>query len=228
MTKGYELFKFFNFCILIKNKYTNSVILGSTNEISNKISLSYYLTNKYLKQGLKNGLLVKIDKGYKVAKYDDLIKSLNLQGKIQNYSFYKDGTLQELIIKNSFIIALYNFKAQQFKAEQKSKILSIRKRIATGQRVNKKQYQQSKKECANFMNQIVTGQKHLKKILGFSQQTCYQLLKIWDKVGFITRKVVFSNKIDPFYDNYTLNMNKGKMVVLGSKITLNSLVVTEI
>lgn len=225
MSKKYELFKLFNFCILIKRQYVNSVILGSTNQISNKLNHSYYLTSKYLKLGLKLGLITKINNGYKVSTYDSLIKSLGLQGKIQNYSFYKTGTLQELIIKNSFIIALYNFKAQEFKANQKNNILSIRKRIATGQRITKKQYQQSKKECVNFLNQIVTGQKHLKKILGFSQQTCYQLLKIWDNMGFITRKVVFSNKIDPFYDNYTLNMNNGKMIVLGSKITLNPLVV---
>lgn len=228
MSKKYQLFKVFIFCILIKNKYVNSVILGSINQISTKLNLSYYLTSKYLKLGLKLGLIESINNGYRVKSYDDLITSLGLQGKIQNYSFYKNGTFQELIIKNSFIIALYNFKAQEFKAKQKNNILSIQKRIATGQRVSKKQYQQSKKECANFMNQIVTGQKHLQKILGFSQQTCYQLLKIWDKVGFITRKVVFSKNIDPFYNNYTLNMNKGKMIVLGSKITLNSLVVTEI
>lgn len=226
MTKHYELFKFFNFCILIKRQYVNSIVLGTPNEISNKINTSYYLTRKYLNYGLKNGLITKTSSGYRVASYNKLIESLGLSSKIENYSFYKVGNLQELIIKNSFVIALHNFKAQEFKIKQKKDILSIRKRIATGQVITRKEYNKSNKECANLKDSIVTGQKHLKKILGFSQQTCYELLKIWSNIGLITRKVVYSTKIDPFYDNYVLNMTNGKMIVLGSKVELTHLVVT--
>ena len=221
MTKNYELFKFFNFCILIKRQYSNSIILGSKNEISNKINHSYYLTSKSLSYGLKIGLIKEIKGGFKVASYNDLIKALDLQGKIENYSFFKVGNYQELIIKNAFVIALQNFKAQEFKIKQKKNILSIRKRIATGQRITKKQYNQSKNECANLKQSIVTGQKHLQNILGFSQQTCYNLLKIWADFGLITRKVVYSKNIDPFYDNCNYLLK-----VLGSKITINPLVVT--
>lgn len=228
MTKKYELLKFFCFCILIKRQYVNSIILGTCNEISHKINTSYYLTKKYLNYGLKNGLIVKTKKGYKVASYNKLIQALGLPAKIENYSFSKEGNLQELIIKNSFVIALHNFKAQEFKIKEKKNILSIRNKIATGQVISKKEYNKRNKTCANLNESIVTGQKHLSKILGFSQNTSYNLLKIWDSVGYITREVVFSKKVDPFYNDYLLNMNLGKMIVLGSKISINHLVVTKI
>lgn len=228
MTKRYELFKFFNFAILIKRQYNNSVILGSYNELSKKLNLSYYLTKRYINFGLKIGLIHKLPNGFKIASYDNLITKLGLADKIENYSFYKIGNLQELIIKNSFIIALHNFKAQEFKIKEKKKILSIKNRIATGQRISKADYSKSKKECANFLSSIVTGQKHLNKILGFSQNTCFNLLKIWHSFGFISRKVVYSNNIDPFNTSYILRLDKGNHISLGSKIVLNPLVVTKI
>jgi hypothetical protein len=69
-------------------------------------------------------------------------------------------------------------------------------------------------------NFIVTGQKHLSKLLFISQGQANNLLNIWANMGLIYRTIMYSSAFDKNEYNYSLSLNK-PMICLGSKIVLN-------
>lgn len=206
---------------MVKRHYVNSVILGSKHTISKKLGMSDYMCRSLLNYGLKNSLIREIKNGYLFEKYDTIISHLGLDN-IKKYSFVKYGNLEQLLEVNSYIIARANFKQQEFNIKQKTKYFAIKKKIETGQYIKKSEYRIFTKKCVQSVNKsIVTGQKHLSKILGVSQGSAYNLMLKWVKNGFITRELSFSKNFDRFEDNpKLLRLAIGNFICDGSIIKM--------
>jgi hypothetical protein len=218
MSKGLQRINFLNFAILVKRQYANSVVLGSKHSISLKVGVSDYQCRTFINYGLKNGLIKEINGGYKLTSYDNIIEHLNI-GSIKKYSFYKFGTFEQLKDVNLYVIARANFKQQEFNIKQKTKYLTIKKRIETGKYITKAEYRFYNKKCVQSVNKIiVTGQKHISKLLQVSQGMAYRLMLKWVELGFIQRKVSFSKNFDRFDDNRLLRLSIGNYICDGSII----------
>lgn len=209
---------------MVKRHYSNSVILGSKHEISKKLGLSDHICRSLINYGLKNNLIKEIDNGYIFSKYDIIISHLGIdESNINKYSFVKFGNLDQLMEVNSYVIARVNFKQQEFNIKQKTKYFSIKKRIETGKYIKKAEYRfYNKLKCVQSVNKsIVTGQKHIAKILNTSQGTAYNLMLKWVNRGFIKREVGFSKLFDRFEDNQRLlRLAIGNFICDGSVVKL--------
>lgn len=220
MTKGLQRINFLNFAITAKRQYVNSVLLGSKHAISLKLNISDYQCRTLINYGLKNGLIREIKGGYVFEEYDTIIKHIGLEN-IKRYSFCKFGNLKQLFERNTYVIARANYKQQAFIIKQKTKYLTIKNKIETGKYITRTEYRFFNNKCVQSVNKsIVTGQKHISKLLGLSQGLSYKLLLKWVELKFITRKIAFSKNFDRFEDNRLLRLEIGNFICDGSVIKL--------
>ncbi len=227
MTKGLQQIQFLCFAIICKRQYINSVVLGSINQISIKIGVTDYQIRKQINYGLKNGLITQNKGGYIFAKYSTIIEHIEAVGNAKHYDFYKEGNYSELVEKNLFIIALNNFKTQQFRAKQTIRLKQLNS-LATVPTEVKGQFSKSdyslylkNKNRVLGADYIVTGQKHLSKILKVSQGLANKLLNRWAELGLFFRTIIYLSFFDKNEYNYSLNMAIPK-ICIGSKIVLTS------
>jgi len=227
MTKGLSQVQFLCFAIIVKRNYCNSIILGSLNQISNKLGVTDYITRKQINYGLKNGLIAKIKGGYKVQKYKSILEHLDAITHIKHIKLFKEGNFAELVEKNLYAIARVNFNQQLFRGKQSETIKELRKLVTEETEIkgqfNKKDYDLYKKSKQRVLgeNYIVTGQKHLCKLLNISQGLASKLLSRWSELRLIFRTIIYTPFFDSNDTNYSLNLNK-PMICLGSKIGLIS------
>lgn len=227
MTKGLQQIQFLNFAILCKELYRNSVVLGSINQISHKLNLSDHQTRKQVAYGLRNKLIFKIKRGYIFSKYSNIINNIDAVKVAKHYHFYKKGTFKELTEYNLFVIAKQNFIQQQFRGNQSETIRKVKK-LATAKTERKDLF--TKKEYSIYQkglnrvlgeNFIVTGQKHLCKLLNISQGLAARLLSLWANQKLFFRTIMYSSFFDKNNFNYSLNTAIPK-ICIGSKISLIS------
>lgn len=227
MTKGLIQANFLSFAIKVKAKYRNSVILGSINQISKKLEVSDYITRKQINYGLKNGLIVKIKGGYQVAKYKDVLNSIDSIKHIKHIKLFKEGTFSELVEKNLYAIARVNFNQQLFRGKQSATIKELRKLVTEETEMkgqfSKKEYDLYNKSKHRVLgeNYIVTGQKHLSKLLNISQGLACKLLSRWSELRLIFRTIIYTPYFDRNNTTYSLNF-KVPMICIGTKVGLIS------
>lgn len=225
MTKGLLQMNFFSFAIKCKVKYRNSILLGSINQISQKIGVTDYQTRKQINYGLKNGLIVKINGGYKLAKYSKIIESIESITDAKHMHFYKEGSLKELTDKNLFVIMRNNFKQQEFRANQSERLKQLKILTTAKTQVNnlfsKKDYTffQKNKNRVLGENYIVTGQKHIAKHLKISQGLASLLLRKWSEMKLFFRTIIYTTFFDKNSVDYSLHTSIPR-ICKGSKITL--------
>lgn len=223
MTRGLIQVKFLCFAIIAKQKFVNSILLGSSHAISLKIGLSDHQTRKFINYGISNGLISKTNYGYRLSGYSKIIDNIDAVTHKRHTSFYKEGNFNELVKKNLFAVASVKFKQQQYKIDRFKSIEIIKQKIATGHKgITRKEYDFYKKNKNSVQGEsfIVTGQKSISKMLNISQGYADKLLSEWGKLKLIFRTIMYSKYFDPFNeDNPLLNLDN-KMVCLGSKIIL--------
>ncbi len=214
-----EKINFIAFTFTAKRQYVNSVLIGSKHEISKKLKISDYKTRKLINYGINQKLIDVTPKGFKIAPYTKILAHLGIDN-IKQYSFCKFGSFEQLIERNLYIIARANYKQQAFKIKQKTKYFTIKNKIETGQYIKKADYRfYNNFKCVQSVNKsIVTGQKHISKLLGVSQGYAYKLMLKWVNLGFIERKVSFSKNFDRFEDNRLLRLEIGNFICDGSMI----------
>jgi len=212
---------FVSFTFTAKRQYVNSVLIGSKHEISKKLKISDYKARKLINYGINHNLIEVTPNGFKIAPYSKILAILGLEN-IKQYSFCKFGNLSELVERNLYIIARANYKRQEFKIKQKTKYFKIKNKIETGQYIRKAEYRfyNNNLSVQSVNKSIVTGQKHISKLLGVSQGMAYKLLVKWAKLKFIERKVSFSKNFDRFEDNRLLRLEIGNFICDGSVIKL--------
>lgn len=227
MTKGLSQVQFLCFAIIAKSKYRNSIILGSLNQVSKKLGVTDYITRKQINYGLNNGLIVKTKGGFKVVKYKTILESIDTIKHIKHIKLFKEGNFAELVEKNLYAIARVNFNQQLFKGKQSETIKELRKLVTEETEMKgkftKKEYDLFKKSKQRVLgeNYIVTGQKHLCKLLNISQGLASKLLSRWSELKLIFRTIIYTQFFDNNNTNYSLHLNK-PMICLGSKIGLIS------
>lgn len=227
MTKGLEQMNFFSFVIKCKEKYSNSVILGSPNQISLKIGATDYQTRKQLNYGLKKGLIQKTNKGYILAKYTDILEHIDSIISHKHLHFYKKGTIKELTEKNLFVIMKNNFIQQQFRIKNTIRLKQLKSLATVKTEVNnlfsKRDYTflQKNKHRVLGDDYIVTGQKHISKKLNISQGLASLLLDKWSKMGLFYRTLIYTTHFDKNSVDYSLNTSIPR-ICKGSKIILTS------
>lgn len=222
MTKGLEQIKFLCFCIMVKRRYINSVILGSLNQISIKVGISDYQTRKFINYGLKNGLISKTKGGFKVSSYKEQLKALNLTFDSKYLFLMRFGSFNELVERNLYLIARNNFKQQAFNIKKNNRLTIIKRKIETDYYISKRDlkfyYAHFTKSVLSSKKIIVTGQKKISQILGVSKSFALFLLKRWNELKFIKREVSFSKSFDRFEDNNILRLEIGNFKCDGSVI----------
>lgn len=227
MTKGLLQVQFLCFAIIAKSKYRNSIILGSLNQISKKLEVSDYITRKQINYGLKNGLIIETKGGYKVVKYKTILDSIDTIKHVKHIKLFKEGNFAELVEKNLFAIARINFNQQLFRGKQSATIKELRKLVTEKTeikgRFSKKEYDLYNKSKNRVLgeNYIVTGQKHLCKLLNISQGLASKLLSRWSELKLIFRTIIYTPFFDKNDTNYSLKC-KVPMICLGTRVGLIS------
>jgi hypothetical protein len=225
MTKGLQQIHFLCFAIKAKQAFKNSVLIGSLNQISLKVGVSDFVTRKQINYGLKNGLIVKSNNRYTLAKYNTILNSLQIVTHTKHLSLFKEGNFKELVEKNLFAVAKINFIQQLYKGKQSETIKRINKLVTeiTGVKgkFSKRDYSLLTKSKGRVLgeNYIVSGQKHLCKLLNISQGLASTLLDKWAKMGLIFRTIIYSSFFDKNEINYSLNTSIPK-ICIGSKLVL--------
>lgn len=223
MTKGLEKIRFFCFCILIKRKYENSVILGSVNQIAKKVGVSEYHARKLINYGINKGLISKSNNIYNIASYKQLLNFLDLPFDVKHLFIMRFGNFDQLVERNLYLIARNNFKQQTYNIEKATKLLLIKKKIETDYTITKVEYKFYQKYynagVLGSTKLIVTGQKKISQLLGISQSYANNLLEKWNKLGFILREISFSKSFDRFEDgDRLLRLSIGNFICDGSII----------
>lgn len=172
---------------MCKRTFTNSTLIGSPAEISKKIGISEHLTRTYLNYGLKNSLIVKFKGNYVLTSYDDIIEHIEVITYKKYYHFSKTGTFPELVDQILFEIANVNFKRQRYHINQRKKLK--RSYLPTAKRQHLMKSYSS--VGAKHVDAVVTGQKHLAKVLGVSQKKANDLLIYWNMTGRIIRRKIY-------------------------------------
>lgn len=206
---GITQIKFLAFSIICKRRFTNSTLIGSPAEISKKIGISEHLTRTYLNYGLKNSLISSKGNVYVFKKYKDIIGHVDVIDGLKPYRFKKEGTFRELVEEILFTIAQVNFKRQKYNIDRYKKYLEllnqteilIKKEAYLLKRLHKK-YGAGKR----FINKVITGQKHLSKILGVSQRIANSLLIKWHNEKRLIRVKVYEFLSTPDrFTHYAIN-----------------------
>lgn len=201
------------------------MLIGSSHSISKKIGVTDHQCRTYIKYGLKNNLIFKTSNGYQLSKYKDLILNISVinEKAVKYYKFNKVGNFQEIENNILFQIAKQNFNNQLFYIKRRKDLRFYEALIKTEKRVTKKQYNfyTKNKMCLskNNIDSIVTGQKHLAKILGVSTKLANELLKHWHELKLIIRNVIYK-PFQTYLDNIPLRMDIGLMKCYGSRVTL--------
>lgn len=181
------------------------MLIGTPQSIAKKLNLSDYLTRTYLNYGLKNGLIYKSKENYILTGYEKIIDHIRVITYKKYYHFKKTGTFKELIDDILLTIAKVNFKRQKYHIDQRTKLKRNYLRTVKRQQIEN-EYSRVGREN---INSIVTGQKHLAKVLGISSKKANNLLIEWDMSRKIVRRKIFqtisSVKNKAFYKNITNN-----------------------
>ncbi len=214
-----EKVKFVSFAIIAKRKYVNSVLVGSKHEISNKLNISDYHARKLINYGIKHRLIEVLPNGFQIAPYSELITHLQLPFDNKHLSLHRFGSFEDLVKINLYKIFRNNLITQEFNIKKAQKLETIKQLLESDKTLTKVQYNfyNKNKTTALRKKNIVTGQKHISKILQISQGFAYSLMNEWSKMRLFFIETIYTNKFEYFSKN-VLKLEVGLSVCLGTRI----------